>query len=280
MLSTWAGDIRPLIIPLRLRGWRGCGRWSCSTTTPVTATRCSIACSPRPATPGRSPSNSSPAWKACNSKFEQRRVVRFVPLVPGRLVSWLSHDGHLILAARAVRTFAYGYLSVILGVYLEGLGLAPWQIGAVLTVTLAGSAALTVIFSVIADTVGRRRMLFISAVLMAAAGGAFAVTSNYLLLLLASLTGTIGATSGEVGPFLSLEQAILPQTTDAQHRTALFGVYNTAGALGGAAGVLFFPGPPGRGTLAGTSPGGGPAGVVALFTPGGVLGFCLVSQLR
>src|SRR6266705_3449325 len=120
-------------------------------------------------------------------------IVVFVP--------WLSRDGRLILAARAVRTFAYGYLSVILGVYLEGLGLAPWQIGAVLTVTLAGSAALTVIFSVIADTAGRRRMLFISAVLMAAAGGAFAVTSNYLLLLLASLTGTVGATSGEVGPF-------------------------------------------------------------------------------
>src|SRR2546429_659908 len=57
--------------------------------------------------------------------------MRFGPLVPGRLVPWLSYDGHLILAARAVRTFAYGYLSVILGVYLEGLGLAPWQIGAV-----------------------------------------------------------------------------------------------------------------------------------------------------
>ena len=167
------------------------------------------------------------------------------PLVPVIVVSvpWLSHDGRLILTARAVRTFAYGYLSVILGVYLEGLGLAPWQIGAVLTVTLAGSAALTVIFSVIADTAGRRRMLFISAVLMAGAGGAFAVTSDYLLLLLASLTGTVGATSGEVGPFLSLEQAILPQTTDAQHRTALFGVYNTAGALAGAAGSLFAAAP-------------------------------------
>ena len=134
---------------------------------------------------------------------------------------WLSRDGRLILTARAVRTFAYGYLSVILGVYLENLGLTPWQIGAVLTATLAGSAALTAIFSLVADVVGRRRMLLISAALMAIAGGAFAATSNYLLLLVASLTGTIGATSGEVGPFLSLEQAILPQTTDARHRTTL-----------------------------------------------------------
>src|SRR3989442_15584694 len=158
-------------------------------------------------------------------------------------MSWLSGDGRLILTARAVRTFAYGYLSVILGVYLEHLGLTPWQIGAVLTATLAGSAALTAIFSLVADVAGRRRMLLISAALMAIAGGAFAATSNYLLLLLASLTGTVGATSGEVGPFLSLEQAILPQTTDARHRTTLFGVYNTAGALAAAAGSLFAAGP-------------------------------------
>src|SRR3989442_4899323 len=157
-------------------------------------------------------------------------------------MSWLSGDGRLILTARTVRTFAYGYLSVILGVYLERLGLTPWQIGAVLTATLAGSAALTAIFSLVADVVGRRRMLLISAALMAIAGGAFAATSNYLLLLLASLTGTVGATSGEVGPFLSLEQAILPQTTDARHRTTLFGVYNTAGALAAAAGSLFAAG--------------------------------------
>src|SRR3989442_1674972 len=154
-------------------------------------------------------------------------------------MSWLSGDGRLILTARAVRTFAYGYLGVFLGVYLERLGLTPWQIGGVLTAPPAGSAGLTAIFFFVADVAGGRRMLLISAALMAIAGGAFAATSNYLLLLLASLTGTVGATSGEVGPFLSLEQAILPQTTDARHRTTLFGVYNTAGALAAAAGSLF-----------------------------------------
>ncbi len=152
---------------------------------------------------------------------------------------WLSRDGRLILTARAVRTFAYGYLSVLLGVYLEAIGLAPWQVGAVLTATLAGSAALTLAFSLIADRYGRRRMLVISAALMAAAGAAFAATTRYPLLIFASLTGTIGATSGEVGPFLSLEQAVLPQTADARHRTTLFGVYNTAGAVAGAVGALF-----------------------------------------
>lgn len=154
-------------------------------------------------------------------------------------MSWLSRDGKLILTARAIRTFAYGFLSVLLGLYLEEAGFAPWQVGAVLTATLAGSAVLTLIFSFFADRVGRRRLLRWSAVLMAAAGLAFAFTRRYPLLILASFTGTIGATSGEVGPFLSLEQAILPQTAPPQRRNTLFGAYNTVGALAGAGGALF-----------------------------------------
>lgn len=153
-------------------------------------------------------------------------------------MSWVSSDAGLILTARAVRTFAYGYLSVLLGVYLEQVGFAPWQVGAVLTATLTGSAALTLAFSFAADRIGRRPMLMVSALLMAASGAAFAITTKYPLLILASLTGTVGATSGEVGPFLSLEQAMLPQTVPLARRNTVFGWYNTVGALAGAAGAL------------------------------------------
>jgi len=148
-------------------------------------------------------------------------------------------DARLILTARGIRTFAYGYLSVLLGVYLEQIGLAPWQVGAILTTTLAGSAVLTLVLSAAADRAGRRPMLMVSALLMAASGGAFAATTSYPLLILASLTGTIGATAGEVGPFLSLEQAMLPQTVRPERRNAAFGWYNTVGALTGALGALF-----------------------------------------
>ncbi len=152
--------------------------------------------------------------------------------------SWVSADGRLILGARAVRTFAYGFQSVLLGVYLNQAGFAAWQVGGVLTATLLGSAMLTGLFAGIADRYGRRRMLQLSALFMAASGAAFAFTTSYVLLILASLTGTVGATSGEVGPFLSLEQAILPQTVTAGHRTRLFSLYNTLGALAGSLGAL------------------------------------------
>lgn len=152
--------------------------------------------------------------------------------------SWISPDGRLILAARGTRTFAYGFQSVLLGVYLGQIGFAPWQVGAVLTATLLGSAALTALFAGTADRYGRRRMLEISAAFMAASGAAFAFTTSYPLLILASLTGTVGATSGEVGPFLSLEQAMLPQTTTVERRTGLFSLYNLVGALAGSLGAL------------------------------------------
>jgi MFS family permease len=150
----------------------------------------------------------------------------------------VSPDGRLILAARAVRTFAYGFQSVLLGLYMSQVGFAPWQVGAVLTATLLGSAALTALFSATADRYGRRRMLRLSALFMACSGAAFAFSTSYPLLILASLTGTVGATSGEVGPFLSLEQAMLPQTVAAEHRTRLFSWYNTIGALTGSLGAL------------------------------------------
>jgi MFS family permease len=164
--------------------------------------------------------------------------------VPGRarhaiLLPWVSGDGRLILGARAVRTFAYGFQSVLLGIYLKEVGFAPWQVGAVLTATLLGSAALTALFTRTADQYGRRRMLELSALFMAASGAAFAFSRSYPLLILASLTGTVGATSGEVGPFLSLEQTMLPQTVDQERRTRLFSLYNLVGAVAGSVGSLF-----------------------------------------
>lgn len=151
---------------------------------------------------------------------------------------WIAPDGRLILAARGIRTFAYGFQSVLLGVYLKDAGFAPWQVGAVLTATLLGSAALTALFAGTADRYGRRRMLKLSALFMASSGAAFAFSTSYPLLILASLTGTVGATSGEVGPFLSLEQAMLPQTAADDRRTRLFSLYNLIGAVAGSLGAL------------------------------------------
>jgi MFS family permease len=154
------------------------------------------------------------------------------------VLDWLSLDGKKLLATRILRTFAYGYLAVVLGLYLDRLGMDPTQIGVVLTAAIAGSALMTVFWSLVADRVGRRRTVVIMAALMALGGIVFALTDNFWVLLIGAFTGTISATSSEVGVFQTVEQAVLPQTAPNEKRTWLFSIYNTAAYFAGALGSL------------------------------------------
>lgn len=152
---------------------------------------------------------------------------------------WLSTDGKKLLVTRILRTFAYGYLSVVLAVYLGRLGYGPVEIGFVLTAAIAGSALMTVVWALAADRFGRRRTVATMAALMVVGGLCFAAGSDLWLLVLGALTGTISATSSEVGAFLTVEQAILPRTAPPERRTWLFSIYATAANFAQAAGALF-----------------------------------------
>ena len=150
----------------------------------------------------------------------------------------LTRDGWLLFATCGVRSLAYGFLSVILGLYLDAIGLSTTAIGWVFTAALAGGAVMTMIITAVADSFGRKFLLIVGALLMALAGWVFAVSDNPILLTIAAIFGTISPSGKEVGPFLSLEQAILPQTTSDQNRTAIFSAYNLVGSFAGALGAL------------------------------------------
>ena len=154
------------------------------------------------------------------------------------LLAGLSRDGWLLFSTCAVRSFAYGFLSVVLALYLDAIGLDKLAIGSIFTAALAGGAFMTIVLTAVADSVGRRRLLMLGAVLMAFAGLVFALTSNPILFVLAAIFGTISPSGKEVGPFLSIEQAILPQTTHDWNRTAVFSAYNLVGSFTGALGAL------------------------------------------
>ena len=85
----------------------------------------------------------------------------------------LNGDTLLLFVTRFTRLFAYGSLSVVLVLYLTSVGLRESQIGLLLTLTLLGDTAVSLLLTTRADRIGRRRMLLIGAVLMAAAGVAF-----------------------------------------------------------------------------------------------------------
>lgn len=153
-------------------------------------------------------------------------------------LEWLTRDGRILLLTRTLRTFGYGYLAVILGLYLDALGLDSVLIGLIFGAAIAGSAAMTVAWSLVADRYGRRRTAITMALLMAAGGLLFGLTAEPLLLVLAAFTGTISATSSEVGIFNTIEQAILPQTAPPERRTWAFSIYNLVGSFAGGAGAL------------------------------------------
>jgi MFS family permease len=76
------------------------------------------------------------------------------------------------------------------------------------------------------------------AALMALGGGLFAIATSPWLLVLAAFTGTISATSSEVGVFNTVDQAVLPQVVALERRTWAFAVYGLVGNLAQAAGAL------------------------------------------
>lgn len=150
----------------------------------------------------------------------------------------LTPDGRLLFLTRFVRLFAYGFLSIILSLYLALLGFSERQIGLVLALTLAGDSLISIWITTVADRAGRKRMLVLGSALMVLAALVFAFTDNITALIVAAIIGTISPNGSEVGPFLSIEQAILPQTVPDKQRTQIFAIYNLIGSFSTALGAL------------------------------------------
>jgi MFS family permease len=149
-----------------------------------------------------------------------------------------GRDVALLFATRSVRLFAYGFLSVVLVLYLAALGFSPGEVGVLLTLTLLGDTAISLWITTRADRAGRRRMLVLGAWLMVLAGALFASTRSFALLLLAATIGIISPAGNEVGPFLAIEQAALAQATRPERRTQVFAWYSLAGSFATALGSL------------------------------------------
>jgi MFS family permease len=154
------------------------------------------------------------------------------------MTSVLTTDGYILFGTRLIRMFAYGFLSVVLVLYLAQLGLNEGLIGLLLSLALIGDAAISLWMTTSADRLGRRRILIAGAGLMLFAGVLFALTDKVALLLTAAIIGVISPSGYEVGPFLPVEQAALSQIVPDEQRTQIFGWYNLAGSFATAAGAL------------------------------------------
>jgi MFS family permease len=147
-------------------------------------------------------------------------------------------DRALLLAARGLRAFGFGFAAVLLGVHLERRGLSPGLIGLTLGVGLAAASLSGLVSAGLAARFGRRRVLAASGILMALTGLDLAFANQSVLLVLAGITGMLGAASVDLGPFASVEQAVLAEAVPGARRNVAFARYSLTGGLFNAAGGL------------------------------------------
>lgn len=65
----------------------------------------------------------------------------------------LTRDCYILFVTRMARMFAYGFLSVILALYLAQLGFSTALIGLILSLTLIGDTVMSLFMTTTADRV-------------------------------------------------------------------------------------------------------------------------------
>ena len=76
----------------------------------------------------------------------------------------------ILIANRATRTFGYGFVAVLLGIYLKFLGGDDATVVASLGISLVTGAVLNILGGYFGDRFGRRRALALFGLLMTASG--------------------------------------------------------------------------------------------------------------
>jgi len=146
-------------------------------------------------------------------------------------------DSWIIILSRCTRMLAYGTNSLVMALFFSALEFSDEYIGLFMTLTLLGDVLLSLFLTLIADRVGRRRVLTAGSCLMVLSGATFALSDNYWMLLFAAIIGVISATGGDFGPFRAIEESTLSHLTTPATRADVLAWYITIASIGSAIGT-------------------------------------------
>jgi MFS family permease len=152
-------------------------------------------------------------------------------------LSATGRDAYIIITLRSLRMFTAGIPSLILALFFSSLEFPDSRIGVFMTLTLLGDVLLSLLLTLVADKLGRRRILFMGSVMMACSGVVFALSENFWILLVAAVFGIISVTGADCGPFRAVEESILSGLTDEKTRSDVLSWYVTATTMAGAIGA-------------------------------------------
>jgi MFS family permease len=143
-----------------------------------------------------------------------------------------------LTVARGVRGLVDGLVSVVLAADLSRRGLTSFEIGALVTLALLGSALLTLAVGALGHRLRETAVLAAGTLLMLGTGLGFALLEGFAALCVVAFAGTLNPSGGDVSVFLPAEQSLLAGSVASERRTASFGRYALVGSLCGALGAL------------------------------------------
>ncbi|MCG1666740.1 MAG: MFS transporter [Thermoplasmata archaeon] len=154
------------------------------------------------------------------------------------MLSWIEKPGLILISTKAIRVFAYGFMSLLLPFYLSYLNFSLQFIGIVITISILSGAIFNIFIGIYGEKIGRRSTLQIFSLFMIFSSILF-ILGNEISIIIASIFGVISVTGTETGPFLTVEQAALTKFVRDEKRTLLFSIYNFMGYTFSALGSLF-----------------------------------------
>ncbi|PKS05175.1 hypothetical protein jhhlp_008543 [Lomentospora prolificans] len=148
-----------------------------------------------------------------------------------------GRDACLVILSRTCRMFAFGAVSLTIALFFAELGFSDFQIGLFMSLTLLGDVVLGLALTLMADGLGRRRVMLAGGLLMAVSGGVFFIFENFWVLLIAAVVGVVSASGGDFGPFRAIEESMLSHITTPKTRAHVLSWYITCSSLGSAVGT-------------------------------------------
>ena len=152
----------------------------------------------------------------------------------------MHSEAHAWCSSGPCGRFADGYVSVLLAHHLVAIGFTPLQVGVIVTGTLVGSAALTLLVGLAGVRLGFRTVLLGASALMSRPDWASSRSPHSSLSFAVPSSTPIRPAAGDVSVFLPTEQAFLAGHATGTARTRLYAFYNAASAenFAGALGAL------------------------------------------
>src|SRR5499433_223285 len=186
----------------------------------------------------------------------------------------------LLLTARGVRAFGDGFVSILLPVYLTGIGFGAFEVGVLMTAMLLGPAMITLVVGLIAHRLKTGRLLATATTLMVLSGIGYAFETEFWPLLTIALVGTLSPTASDVSVFAPLEQTLLSNAVVPQRRTSIFATYSLIGSVLSAVGCLFASAPEIAARTGLIHPNSALQGMFLVYAFLGAIAFMIYRQLK